>query len=39
VRRVKRVGFEQQIAREMELVRGGVGMGGGHGEQVARISR
>jgi hypothetical protein len=39
VRRVKRVGFELQITREMELLRGGVGMGGGHGEQAARVSR
>jgi hypothetical protein len=35
VRRVKRVGVELQITREVELVRGGVGVGGGHGEQAA----
>jgi hypothetical protein len=35
VRRVKRVGFELQITREMELVRGGVGVRGEYGEQAA----
>jgi hypothetical protein len=36
VRRVKRVGFELQITREMELVRDGVGMGGGGTESRRR---
>jgi hypothetical protein len=38
VRRVKRVGFQLHITREIELVRGRVGGGwggGGHGEQAA----